>query len=426
MKISNLLKKWHHRLIRLTPGQLVIQITDRCNATCPQCGMRISSDFKRQTLPRKTVFQIIEAAARHRIKAISFTGGEPFLLLDDVCDYIQYAGTQKIPFIRTGTNGFHFTGVNKPNFRNKIEKLAEKLSKTPLRNFWISLDSCDPLVHEQMRGFDNIVEGIAKALPIFENHGIYPSVNLGINRNLGGKKTQKLFIEDFKNHSKYETAVYKAYCKAFSRFYQTAVDLGFTIANACYPMSVETDSDSLDPVYQASAADRVIKFSKVEKKKVFKALMDTIPKFRDKIRIFSPQATLYAMVKDLEGNEPVSYACQGGINYFFVEAQSGDTYPCGYRGSDNMGKLYEPGFTHSNTIPDCRECDWECFRDPSELTGPVIDLFSYPHRLVQKTFTDPNHLKLWATDILYYTACNYFNGRIPPEYSKMSRFSKAI
>ncbi|NWH05562.1 hypothetical protein [Desulfobacter latus] len=25
------------------PGQLVIQITDRCNATCPQCGRHIVS-----------------------------------------------------------------------------------------------------------------------------------------------------------------------------------------------------------------------------------------------------------------------------------------------------------------------------------------------------------------------------------------------
>jgi len=42
--------KLRHWLVARISGQLVVQITDRCNARCPQCGMRISSSFKRRTL----------------------------------------------------------------------------------------------------------------------------------------------------------------------------------------------------------------------------------------------------------------------------------------------------------------------------------------------------------------------------------------
>ncbi len=75
--------------------------------------------------------------------------------------------------------------VTDPGGNDRIRRLVEMLADTPLRNFWISLDSADPAVHERMRGFPGVVAGIEKALPIFHQHGIYPSANLGINRNMG-------------------------------------------------------------------------------------------------------------------------------------------------------------------------------------------------------------------------------------------------
>lgn len=59
------------------PGQLVVQVTDRCNATCPQCGMRVSRVFPRSRLELGRLFSIIDAAAEKGIQALSFTGGEP-------------------------------------------------------------------------------------------------------------------------------------------------------------------------------------------------------------------------------------------------------------------------------------------------------------------------------------------------------------
>jgi molybdenum cofactor biosynthesis enzyme MoaA len=61
------------------PGQVVIQITDRCNARCPQCGMRATESFTRSTLATDAIKRIIDAAVSRGVQSISFTGGEPLL-----------------------------------------------------------------------------------------------------------------------------------------------------------------------------------------------------------------------------------------------------------------------------------------------------------------------------------------------------------
>ena len=416
-------QRLRHWLVARIPGQLVVQITDRCNARCPQCGMRISSSFKRRTLDKQNVYKTIDAAATRGIKAISFTGGEPMLMADTLCDYLNRAGQRGIPFIRTGTNGFFFTGSDQPGCRAKMKRLVEKLAATPVRNFWISLDSLDAQVHETMRGFDSLVAGMEKALPIFHDAGLFPSVNLGINRNLGGDLTRQLSPRDYASPGSYESAVYDTYCQAFSLFYQRVIDMGFTIVNACYPMSIDTDNTCLETVYQANATDHIVRFTPQEKKMIFMALRDTIPRFRSRIRIFTPRAALNALIMDLDdGNgslNPFSAPCQGGINFFFIDARTGDTFPCGFRGGDTFGKLWEMAHPWPFNSMACRQCDWECFRDPSELMAPVLDLFTHPLSFIRKIRQDPQHLKMWAGDLRYYRICDYFNGRIPPDFQKM-------
>ncbi len=79
------------------PGQLVIQLTDHCNARCPQCGMRATQTFARHRLPLDRVRAILDAAAARGVGAVSFTGGEPFLFFDDLVDLIGYAAGPGFP-----------------------------------------------------------------------------------------------------------------------------------------------------------------------------------------------------------------------------------------------------------------------------------------------------------------------------------------
>ncbi len=407
------------------PGQLVIQLTDRCNARCPQCGMRVTEGFDRSRLSMDEVRRLIDAAAEKGVQALSFTGGEPMMLFDDLAVLIRYAGAAGIPYIRTGTNGYFFMNRHRPGFRSRIARIVETLADTPIRNFWISVDSAVPHVHEAMRGFPGLVEGIRASLPLFHDAGIYPSLNLGINRNISEATMAIGPTAGDADPAADLDAFYERFRTGFRDFYRFAVEMGFTIVNSCYPMSIDegdADEGDLSAVYAASAVDPVIRFSGAEKVQLFRALFDAIPEFRSQLRIFSPRTSVYTLCRQYEAAAPAPYPCRGGVDFFFVNAADGNTYPCGYRGDENLGKFWDLDLADRRNGTACTACDWECFRDPSELFGPVLEGISHPASLVRRLRKDATWRALWREDLRYYRACGYFNGREAPDYDRMRHF----
>ena len=61
----------------------------------------------------------------------------------------------------------------------------------------------------------------------------------------------------------------------------------------------------------------------------------------------------------------------------------------------------------------CKACDWECFRDPSELIGFFIHSFKNPLSYKNKSLKHSAYIKLWKEDLKYYKMCDYFDGRKP-------------
>ncbi len=413
------------------PGQLVIQITNQCNATCPQCGMRKTADIRRTRLKTDDLRQILDAAGEKGVEAVSFTGGEPLLFLEQVTALISHAGRAGIPYIRTGTNGFLFCGSRQPGFKYRIRAMADKLAATPLRNFWISLDSAVPKVHEQMRGLPDVVRGIETAIPIFHAAGIYPSVNLGINRLVGGPLTRDLRRNTFPSDTAYLEAFYKVFHSAFDRFFRQVCNMGFTLANTCYPMSIGTaDLDSsLHAVYAATAGEAVVRFSREEKILLYQALAANVTRHRPYLRIFTPLCSLHALIAQQQtpgtasGRAVETAGCRGGIDYFFIGSDDGHTYPCGYRGREDLGSFPALNMRGTCHQPVCRQCDWECFRDPSELFSPLLDTLHRPQRVLSRISHDSRFFPLWQKDLRYYAACGYFNGRTPPASSRLARFA---
>jgi len=416
-------KSWLSLLHHRSPGQLVVQITDHCNARCPQCGMSTAHKFPRSKLAGDQIKRLIDAAAQKGVRVISFTGGEPLLFLDDLTEFIKYAGEAGIDYIRTGTNGFLFAQVKHHDFLSRIKKVAEKLAGVPLRNFWISLDSADPAVHENMRGLAGVIAGLEKALPVFHDHGLYPSANLGLNRCIGGNSDQALpFVSPSRPESDREDFYQKAEA-ALAKFFRFVIDLGFTMVNTCYPMNIEEEQDGfLAPVYAATSASDLVSFNRLEKALLFKALFETVPKFRSKIRIFSPRTSLYALFRYYADEFTAAYPCRGGLDYFFIDCKDGDVYPCGYRGQENLGKYWDLDDRKLDHHAVCRQCDWECFRDPSELFGPVLQALADPLGLIKKIKQDGHYIKLWIEDLRYYRACDFFHGRKPPDDRRLKRF----
>lgn len=400
-------------LARQAPRQLVIQYTDRCNARCPQCNMRVTEPFERSKLDIDTMKRIIDAAVEKGFRAISFTGGEPLLFLDEVAQILKYARHAGIPYTRTGTNGFLFTRSNAVDYRQRITRIAETLARSELYTFWISIDSSVPEIHEAMRGLTGIIEGIEKALPILHEHGIYPSANLGITRSIAAITPPDIdkpveFYEFFK--------------RAFRAFYNQVIKMGFTIVNTCYPINV-SNHEGLLAVYGATADSPVVSFTSDEKALLFKALFETIPSFRSKIRIFSPRSALYSLIRQYTVGKDYTYPCRGGVDFFFIDAKYGDTYPCGYRGQEALGKFWDLKRSAARRKGTCRACDWECFIDPSELAGPLLALTSEPWALVERIARDRPYIRLWIEDVSYFAACNFFDCGKPPDFARLSRFN---
>ncbi len=396
--------------------------------------MRATEKFPRSTLSTDAVKRMIDRAAELGFAAVSFTGGEPFLYLDELATLADHAGKAGIPYIRTGTNGFAFARAAGPRFRDRVRRIAEKLAATPLRNLWISLDSADAETHERMRGLPGVVDAIERALPIFQECGVYPSANLGINRNVGGRATAHLKVRDDRGEGVEPDEFEEQYRAAFRSFYRAAIDLGFTIVNACYPMSVGDEPGAADPrvdstgnlnaVYAATSDDDVVRYTAAEKGCLFKALSDAVAEFRHRVRIFSPRCSLHALWKQYSQGIDAAYPCRGGIDFVVVDCRDGNTYPCGYRGAGNLGEFWSLDPRSLPRQAACRRCDWECFRDPSELAGPLLEGLSNPLGAWKRMRSDRQYFALWLEDWRYYRACDFFDGRRPPRPRRLARFRR--
>jgi MoaA/NifB/PqqE/SkfB family radical SAM enzyme len=388
-------------------GQLVIQITNHCNGNCPQCGMRREAAIKRTKLPAKAVKEVLRDCAGNGVEAVSFTGGEPFINIPEILNLLDYAGSLNIPYLRSGTNGYMFAPGGKAAGPDRMIPFVDSLVKSPLRNFWISMDSADTETHERLRGLPGVIDGIVKVLPVFHARGLYPAVNLGINRYIAGEMIPPL------DKGGDEDTFFENFRRGFSAFFAKAVGMGFTMANICYPMSFETSElETEKPAYGAISDNIMVSFSRRELRLVFKALLETVPAYRKSIRIFTPLSVLYALSR--ENSRKLLFPCLGGVRYFYMDSRDGHIYPCGYRGDEDMGTSI-PKLRTLARQPFCKKCHWECFMDPSQLFGIFRYAIRHPFKTHFGTALDRQMLRLWFGDIKYYLACDLFDGRKPPK-----------
>jgi hypothetical protein len=399
------------------PGQAVIQYTDRCNASCGQCGMRRQNPEPRGHLGVARAGALIERLAARGVRAISLTGGEPLLYLDDIVTLAGLARRAGVASVRTGTNGFIFQEHARPGFADKIADTAARLRHGGVNAFWISLDSPEPSVHERNRGLPGVVEGIAKGLPIFHGQGLYPAVNLGLGRLVGGDTPLRAEAGE-------DVAAFAARCeRALSRFFAFALELGFTTANVCYPMR-DTGPPGYAPVYAAADGGETMDFSAQETAALLAALDRVIGAFRGRLRIFAPRSSILALLDRHENGRRRGYGCLGGRDFVFVDAQHMRLYPCGYRGDEPMDDFPVGRARGLGRDTDCDLCDWECFRDPSNLFGPLLALRRSPVRGLRRLLADPGWAGAWLEDLAYFRACGWFDATRPPEPDRLARFRR--
>lgn len=396
------------------PGQLVVQFTDMCNAHCPQCGMAADRSFRRSKLDPRFVRRVLETAAGRGCVSVSLTGGEPLLYADQVFELLGHARDLGIRYTRTGTNGFLFQPRRKQDFHTRVARLAGQIREAGVYTFWISLDSANAGVHEQSRGLPGVVEGIRRALPILHHHGIYPAVNLGINRSMGNTPIDPLS----------QPEVFSLQARTALRdFYDTVLDMGFTTANVCYPMSF--DNQETASAYRATSNTALVNFSTEERALLFQAIAEVTREYRSSIRIFTPVSSLAALSAQHSGASDGVEACRGGVDFFYLSAASRQLYPCGFRGSQPLGDPTDPRAWASDGTCDCGSCDWECFRDPSHMVAPLTRIFRHPARTASWMMRRGDLARSWWGDMRYYSACAYFSSTRPPAPDRLRHFRVA-
>jgi len=399
------------------PGQAVIQYTDRCNASCAQCGMRRQNPEPRTHLGVERAGALIERLAARGVRAISLTGGEPLLYLSDIAALAGIARRAGVVSVRTGTNGFLFQEHGKPGFADKIAGTAACLLQSGINAFWISLDSPEPSVHERNRGLPGVVEGIGKGLPVFHDQGLYPAVNLGLGRLVGGETPLRIEAGE-------DDAAFTERCEqALSRFFTFALELGFTTANVCYPMR-DTGPPGYAPVYAAADGGETMDFTAGETTALLTALGRTIAAFRGRLRIFAPRSSILALLARHENAPRRGHGCLGGRDFVFVDAKDMRLYPCGYRGDEPMDEFPSGKVRPMERDTECDLCDWECFRDPSNLFGPLLALRRSPVAALRRLFADSGWARTWLEDLAYFRACGWFDATRPPRLARLAGFQR--
>ncbi len=103
------------------PTTLTILPTYRCTAACSHCCFG-SHPFVKGRIPQERILSYIDQAAKLGIFLIVFSGGEPFLLDEDLDQAIAYA-TQLGLMTRVVSNAFW--AVNETNTHKRLERLRE-------------------------------------------------------------------------------------------------------------------------------------------------------------------------------------------------------------------------------------------------------------------------------------------------------------
>lgn len=113
--------------------------TNRCNLTCSHC-YRDAGERLQEELDTREAMGLLDEIARAGFKIMIFSGGEP-LIREDIYELIEYAASLGLRPV-VGSNGTLIT-----------PEVAGRLKKAGTAAVGISLDSLDPIKHDQFRGY---------------------------------------------------------------------------------------------------------------------------------------------------------------------------------------------------------------------------------------------------------------------------------
>ena len=101
------------------PEEIIFSATGQCNLACPHCFVTKS----KTKLSSEKAIKFLETCKGTTVRKVGFSGGEPFLNLDFLCDVIKYSVDNAFLFDRIMTNGSWWKNSNE--LKKALEKIKD-------------------------------------------------------------------------------------------------------------------------------------------------------------------------------------------------------------------------------------------------------------------------------------------------------------
>ena len=128
---------------------LIVDVTNRCNLTCPVCFAYAGKKGYVYEPSREQVKNILEYAQEVNypvsVRAVQFSGGEP-TIREDLPELIKLAKNTGYKHVEVNTNGIVTA--------NKGASYIHELLKAGMSTFYLQFDGLKPEIYEQTRGLN--------------------------------------------------------------------------------------------------------------------------------------------------------------------------------------------------------------------------------------------------------------------------------
>jgi radical SAM protein with 4Fe4S-binding SPASM domain len=148
-------------------------ITLMCPLKCSHCYVDAGDKEADGVLGTEEAFGVIDQIRAIGKPVVVLSGGEP-LLRGDICDIARYGTEQGLRMVM-GTSGYLID-----------QKTAVNLREAGIRAVAISLDSCDPKIHDSFRGVEGVWEKAVQAIGHCRDAGIAVQINMSVMRSVVG------------------------------------------------------------------------------------------------------------------------------------------------------------------------------------------------------------------------------------------------
>jgi MoaA/NifB/PqqE/SkfB family radical SAM enzyme len=213
--IANWQNKRKIKDFSIKPLQFTIELTNKCNCNCKDCGMaanRIKTD--RTVITDEELIKIVDDLDEVGIPAYALTGGEPFLFFDKMCKMMKYA-SGKLDVIKIISNGFW--GKNVKYYFDKLEESGLFKNKYFVPTMQISIgEQTVPL------------EDVCNIIKYVSDHYTIDELKFGIiNTSFYGEEESKL------------TLLYNTYIEKYGEFPKNKIYLTTSYYINSNPLSNE-------------------------------------------------------------------------------------------------------------------------------------------------------------------------------------------